>query len=96
MIWISVFIQISVLFGDGKVKRRATVHRAFRPGPAAVPVNDALDVRQADARALKLVLAVQALEHAEQFPGILRIETHAVVAYEENRAPPAAKQKLTK
>ena len=55
----------SVLFWDGKVKCRAAVHRAFRPGSAAVAVNDALDVGQADACALEFVLAVQALKHAE-------------------------------
>ena len=75
---------------DGKVKSRAAVHRAFRPGPAAVPVNDALDIGQPDARALELVLAVQALKHAEQFVGISRIETRAVVANEDHRFAVAA------
>ena len=32
-----------------------------------MPVDDALDVRQADARALELGLAVQALKNTEQF-----------------------------
>ena len=45
-----------------------------------MPANDALDIRQPDARALKVVLTVQPLEHAKQFFDIFRIETRAVVA----------------
>src|SRR5579872_3415366 len=69
---------------DGKVKCGATVHHAFRPGPPAVPADDALDIGQPDARALKLGVTVQALEHAEQFPHVFRIETDAVVANENH------------
>jgi hypothetical protein len=43
-----------------------------------VPTNDALEIGQANARALKLVVIVEALEDAEQFLGIVRIETGAV------------------
>src|ERR1039458_9691619 len=85
MFRISVSIAAPVWFWDGKVKCRAAVHRAFRPCPAAVPMNDALDIGQADACALKLVVAVQALKHAEQFAGITRIETGAVVPNEDHR-----------
>ena len=77
---ISVLMNALVWPGDGKVKRGAAIHHPFRPDPAAVPLNDPLDVRQADARALELIAAVQALKHAEQFAGITRIETRAVVA----------------
>ena len=48
-------------------------------------MNDALDVRQADARALELLPAVQALKHTEQFAGITRIETRPVVPNENDR-----------
>jgi len=54
-------------------------------------MNDPLDIRQADARALELVLAVQALKHAEQFVGITRIESRAVVA---NENPPSRRRHL--
>jgi hypothetical protein len=40
-----------------------------------VLTNDALDIGKANARALKLVVIVEALEDAEQFLGIVRIET---------------------
>ena len=50
---------------DGKVKCRAAVHYALGPCPPAVALDDALDIGQADARALELLLAVQALKHAE-------------------------------
>ena len=53
-------------------------------------MDDALDVGQADARALELVVAVQALEYAEQFVSITRIEPRAVVANGDYRlASPA-------
>jgi hypothetical protein len=47
------------------VKGRADVHHAFSPCPATVPLNDALDIGEADARALKLGLAVQPLKYFE-------------------------------
>ena len=50
-----------------------------------MPVNDALDVRQPDAGALELLMAVQTLKDAEQLPGILRIKTGAVVTDENHR-----------
>jgi hypothetical protein len=54
-----------------------------------VPVNDALDVRQPDAGALELLMAVQTLKDAEQLSGILRIKTGAVVTDENDRLPVA-------
>ena len=48
-------------------------------------MNDAMDVRESDARAFELVLAVQALKHAEKFVGMLRVETSAIVANEKSR-----------
>ncbi len=74
----------SILPRHGKVKSRPVVRRAFRPGSAPVALNDALDVGQTDARALKLSLAVQALEDAEQLVGILRIKAGSVVANEDH------------
>jgi hypothetical protein len=44
---------------------RTTIQHAFRPDSPPVPMNDALDIRQADAGARELVLAVQSLKHAE-------------------------------
>src|SRR5580693_8468741 len=81
----SVSIEVFVLLGYGKVKGRTAVNHAFGPGPAAVPLNDALDIGQPDARALEFVLAVQALKHAKQLVGITRVETCAVVADENHR-----------
>ena len=39
---------------ERKIKRGARVLHASRPDPAAVPVNDALEISQPDARALKI------------------------------------------
>src|ERR1035441_6086199 len=80
----SVSMQTSVLYWDGKVKGRAAVHHAFGPRSTAVPVNDALDVRQADACSLELLLGVQALKHSEHLNSITRIEPRPVVADENN------------
>src|SRR5207237_6228312 len=52
---------------------------------AAVALNDAPDVGEADAGALEVRAAVQALKDAKQFLGIFHVEAHAVVADEDNR-----------
>lgn len=49
-----------------------------------MPLHDALDDGEPHARALEVLGPVQPLEHAEQLAGILRIETDAVVADEED------------
>jgi hypothetical protein len=53
-----------------------------RPRCAAVPVNDPLHNRQADAGAFKFVRAVEALKDAEQFVRIPHVKTGPVVAHE--------------
>src|SRR5258708_5811609 len=72
----------------GERESRAAADGAFRPNPAPVPGEDALDGGQADAVALELVRVVQPLERLEQFVRVGGIETGAVVADEVNR--PAA------
>src|SRR5438477_565822 len=62
-----------------KVKCRAFVYFSLGPDAPAVAVDDALHDGQADARAFVILGAVQPLEDAEEFVGILHIETHAVV-----------------
>jgi hypothetical protein len=46
----------------------------------AVPLDDPLDIGQADARAFELILTVQTLEDAESLLAISRIKTGAIVA----------------
>lgn len=53
------------LAGQRKVECRASSREALGPGPAAVPINDAPDIGQADPQALKLERGVETLEHAE-------------------------------
>src|SRR5262245_4820064 len=65
---------------QGEIKRGALVDDAFGPCAAAVPLDDAADVGQADARALELARGVQPLEYAEQLGGVLHVEACAVVA----------------
>ena len=68
-----------------EIERCALVEFALRPGAPAVPGDDAADVGQADAGAFKLLDRVQALEHAEKFVAILRVEPDAIVAHEKCR-----------
>src|ERR1017187_901365 len=61
------------------------VHHAFRPGSASVAMDDALDVRQTNARALEFLPAMQALKHSVQFAGVTRVETRPIIADEDYR-----------
>ena len=71
--------------GREKIKRGAFVDLALGPGAPAVTVNDAADVGQADAGAFKIFLvAVQALEDAEQLVDVLHVKAHAIVPDEED------------
>ena len=67
---------------EGKRKRRPAICGTFRPNPASVTKNDPPDAGQSDARALELHAAMQALKHAEEFVGVFRIETDAIVPNE--------------
>ena len=53
------------LFSKSEEKGRSLVFGTFRPDAAAVPANDALNGRQADASARKVSIGVQSLEGAE-------------------------------
>src|SRR5262245_40794701 len=75
----TTFSVMRTVSAERKVKCRALVEGSLGPHPPAVAVDDALYNRQADARPVVLVSAVQALEHAEEFPNILHIKAHAVV-----------------
>src|SRR5207245_7398253 len=69
---------------QGEIERGALARLSLRPGPAAVAVDDAPDVRQADPRALELLRAMETLEHAEELGGVLHVEADAVVADEDH------------
>src|SRR4051812_4808858 len=49
--------------------------------------DDAANVGQPDAGALKLLRAVETLENAEKFLRILHFETHAIIANEDHKLP---------
>ncbi len=55
-------------------ERRALIDRAFGPGAAAVAMNDAPHVSQADAVTVEFVPRVEPLECAEETVGVGRIE----------------------
>src|ERR1041384_1683340 len=74
---------------EAEVKGCPLVHRAFGPDATAVPVDDALHGRKANARAFKLARAVQTLKRAEQLADISHVEACAVVADEIDRLPVA-------
>src|SRR3954468_19075945 len=62
-----------------EVEGRAGARAALGPGAAAVALHDAADVGEADPGALELLVAVQALEDAEELVGVLHVEADAVV-----------------
>src|SRR5579884_166532 len=53
-----------------------------------MPVNDSTHVRQSDPGPLEFIRAMQALKHTEEFAGILRVKSHAVVSDKKQRLPP--------
>src|SRR5688500_2256976 len=63
----------------------AALRRGIGPHLPTVALDDLLDDGEPDAGAFEVCSGVQALEHAEQFTRMLRIEPHAVVAYEVDR-----------
>src|SRR6185295_5900619 len=63
---------------------RPLVFAAFRPDASAVTVDDALNVGQADAGAFKIAGAMQPLEDAEKFVGVLHVEAGSVVPDKED------------
>src|SRR6266571_2317219 len=64
---------------ESEVDGRPLAGSADGPHPSAVPGHDALDGGQADADSRELVLAVQALERAEQLVRVGHLEPRPVV-----------------
>src|SRR5215471_4875043 len=81
---VAVFIGglnfLSLSTGQRKIKGRALIHNPFAPGASAVPCNDALNIRQSNARALKLLHPVQTLKHPKQLVNVLHIESNPIVS----------------
>src|SRR5256885_193341 len=66
--------------------RRPFARPALGPAPAAMSVDDALHGGQAQAVPGKLVRAMQAMEHAEEFVLVAHVKADAVVAHEIDNA----------
>src|SRR5262245_37123825 len=60
---------------------RAAAERRLRPDPSAVAFDDAAHGREANAGAFELVLAMQALEYAEELARLAHVEADAVVPH---------------
>src|SRR5947209_2305430 len=69
---------------EREVEGRSPINRAFSPDAASVPIDDALNSRQANACALEFICGVQALERAEQLVGKRHLEASAIVADEKD------------
>src|SRR3989449_7677972 len=82
----------SVGVGGGQRKGEFRSLADFRLGPDAPAVarDDALDDREADAGAGKLVLPVQALKDAKQLVVVAHVEARAVIAHAVNQVGAAA------
>ena len=59
---------------------------ALSPDQAAMPLDDALHVREPDTGALELARGMQALEDGEQFPRVFHVEARSIVADEAELA----------
>ena len=57
-----------------KIKRSALVYHTLCPHPSAMPMDNALHGRQADADTGEFLFAVQALESAKQLEGVVHIK----------------------
>jgi hypothetical protein len=68
---------------EGKVQGGALPDGALGPDPAAMPLNDALHRRQADAGAWVFRAPMKALKGSEQRVSMHHVEAHAIVAHEE-------------
>src|SRR5712691_1110090 len=75
----TTFSVMSAVSAERKGKCRTLVESRLGPHPPAVAVDDPLYNRQADARPVVLVGAVQALKHPEEFSNVLHIKAYAVV-----------------
>src|SRR5258708_6074281 len=74
--------MLSVISGasdKSEIERCAFIHFRLGPEAPAVPVNNALGSRQADARAFKFFGTMQALKDAKELMGVLHIETSAII-----------------
>src|SRR6476469_6359986 len=78
--WCEKPLTVLSSFWYRKIKCRTGVHVPFCPHLAPMPMDNALNVCQADSGALKFFFTVQPLEDAEELLRISRIETGAVVA----------------
>src|SRR5579859_6209979 len=79
------FLKCFVQRGECEVERSALVQFRLRPDTAPVFLHDALHRGQAYSGAFEVFGAVHALENAEQLSGILHVESHTVVADEDDR-----------
>ncbi len=63
------------------MKDGAAVNLTLGPDPAAMTLDDPLDDRQADPRALKLGLRVQTLEDAKELVSVPHVEAGSIVRH---------------
>src|SRR5512142_2071765 len=66
---------------QGKMERCPFLDFSFRPNTAVMPVDHALDQRQANPGAFKLFLRMEALENPKQFPRIFHVKPNPVVLH---------------
>src|SRR5665213_2446566 len=67
--------------GKRKGKSGALIHRSLGPHFAPMAMHQPLDDGQANAPALKFLLAVQTLENPKQSTGILGLKPYPVIAH---------------
>src|SRR5205823_3735271 len=62
-----------------EVERGTRVNLRFGPNPSAVPLDDPVDDRQADAGTLEILTAVHSLKHPEELAGVFHVEAGPII-----------------
>src|SRR4029077_17579154 len=71
-------------FGNRKIERRAATGFSFSPRAAAVLMDNASNLGQADADSSELARPLESLKHTEEFAGASCVEANAIVANKDD------------
>src|SRR5258708_39555309 len=75
------------LTGQGEKKRSTFTHPGLSPDASAMTMNDSLDTGQTHPGSFELLIRVQPLENAQEFPSMFHVKTRAVIPDKVNPFP---------
>src|SRR5258706_15673164 len=68
-----------------EIENRSLTPAPFTPGPPAMALHDAPNIREADSGSFKFIRGVEALKYAKKLIRVFHIKSGAVVPNKENR-----------